>query len=98
MSEVLYSIRGYRTPNSLIDRISEEAKRTGQSQNKTHEKVVIKGFRYDPDMAAKDTEIIRLRTELAKALWNAEAGHMNQWDDLGGDEKSELIARLKSTN
>ena len=29
---------------------------------------------------------------IARAKWNADADEYNQWDDLGQDEKDELIA------
>lgn len=70
MSEVLYSTRGYRMLNKLIDKITEAAKKTGQSQNKTHEQVVIKGLRYDDDMAAKNAEIAALKAEINKLTGN----------------------------
>lgn len=37
---------------------------------------------------------IRIAEEEAKRRWNAEADQYNQWDELGQDEKDELISKI----
>jgi len=34
----------------------------------------------------------------AELKWNAEADDFNQWDNLGKDEKDELIEKFKASN
>ena len=49
---------------SVQDKVKAEAKRTGQSINKTTEKLLLKGLRYDSDISAKDKEIATMRKTL----------------------------------
>ena len=53
-----------RILNSVKDKVRALAKQEGQSINKTAEKLLLKGLRYDSDISAKDKEIATMRKTL----------------------------------